>query len=83
MDCIIYVAKTKTLISFAVSASLFFAYAKRWFSHHAAYIWAGCHLGHVTRMPRTNFRSLYTRRLHIKFYFNLPSSFNVEDVWNC
>ena len=21
------------------------------FSHHAAYIWAGGHLGHVTRMP--------------------------------
>ena len=65
------------------SASLFFAYAKRWFSHHAAYIWAGGHLGHVTRMPWTNFRSLFTRRLHIKFNFNLPSGFKVEDVWNC
>ena len=25
----------------------------------------GGHLGHVTQMPRTNFRSPYTRRLHI------------------
>ena len=27
----------------------------------------GGHLGHVTQMPRTNFRSSYLRRLHIKF----------------
>ena len=27
----------------------------------------GGHLGHVTQMPRTNFRSPYSRRLHIKF----------------
>ena len=27
----------------------------------------GGHLGHVTQMPRTNFRSPYPRRLHIKF----------------
>ena len=37
-----YVAKTKTLISFAVTAKLIcvfvFAYAKRWFSHDAAQI---------------------------------------------
>ena len=36
------VAKTKTLISFAVTAKLIcvfvFAYAKRWFSHDAAHI---------------------------------------------
>ena len=35
-----YVAKTKALISFAVTAKLIcvfvFAYAKRWFSHDAA-----------------------------------------------
>ena len=27
-------------------------------------------LGHVTQMPRTNFRSPYPRRLHIKFGFD-------------
>ena len=38
--CTIYVAKTKALISFAVTAKLIcvfvFAYAKRWFSHDVA-----------------------------------------------
>ena len=42
MDCTIYVAKTKALISFAVTAKLIcvfvFAYAKCWFSHDAAHI---------------------------------------------
>ena len=37
-----YVAKTKALISFAVTAKLIcvfiFAYAKRWFSHDAAHV---------------------------------------------
>ena len=33
------------------------------------------HLGHVTKMPRTHFRSLYPRRLHIKFGFDWPSGF--------
>ena len=37
-----YVAKTKALISFAVTAKLIcvfvFAYAKSWFSHDAAHI---------------------------------------------
>ena len=41
-DCTIYVAKTKTLISFAFTAKLIclfvFAYAKRWFSHDAAHM---------------------------------------------
>ena len=37
------------------------------------HIWAGGHLGHVTQMPRTKYRSPYPRRLHIKFGFNLPS----------
>ena len=40
MYCTIQVAKTKALISFAVTAKLIcvfiFAYAKRWFSHDAA-----------------------------------------------
>ena len=43
----------------------------------------GGHLGHVTQMPRTNFRSPYPRRLHIKFGFDWPSGFGEEDVWNC
>ena len=41
-DCTIYVAKTKALISFAVTAKLIcvfvFPYAKCWFSHEAAHI---------------------------------------------
>ena len=41
-ECTIYVAKTKALISFAVTAKLIcvfvFAYAKRWFSHDAAHL---------------------------------------------
>ena len=41
------------------------------------------HLGHVTRMPSTNFRSPYPRRLHINFGFNWPSGFRGEDVCNC
>ena len=42
-DCTVYVAKTKALISFAVTAKLIcvfvFAYAKCWFSHDAAHIY--------------------------------------------
>ena len=41
MDCTINVAKTKALISCAVTAQLicvFFAYAKIWFSHDEAHI---------------------------------------------
>ena len=40
MDCIIHVAETKALISFAVTAKpicvFVFAYAKNWFSHDEA-----------------------------------------------
>ena len=35
----------------------------------------GGHLGHMPQKPRTNFRSSYTRRLHIKFGFDWPSGF--------
>ena len=35
----------------------------------------GGHLGHVTQIPRTNFRSPYPRRLHIKFGFDWTSGF--------
>ena len=41
-DCTIRIAKTKALISFAVTAKLIcvfvFAYAKNWFSHNEAHI---------------------------------------------
>ena len=40
----------------------------------------GGHLGHVTQMPRTNFRSPYPRRLHIKFGFDWPSGLGEEDL---
>ena len=40
----------------------------------------GGHLGHVTQMPRTNFRSPYPRRLHIKFGFERSSGFGEEDL---
>ena len=40
----------------------------------------GGHLGHVTQMPPTNFRSAYPERLHIKFGFDLASGFGEEDV---
>ena len=40
----------------------------------------GGHLGHVTQMPRTNFRSPCPRRLHIKFGFDRSSGFEEEDV---
>ena len=39
----------------------------------------GGHLGHVTQMLRTNFRSPYPRRLHKKFGFDQASGFG-EDV---
>ena len=40
----------------------------------------GGHPGHVTRVPRTNFRSPYPRRLHIKFGFDWPSGFREEGL---
>ena len=39
----------------------------------------GGHLGHVTQMPRTKYRSPNPRRLHIKFGFDWPSCFG-EDL---
>ena len=40
----------------------------------------GGHFGHVTQMPRTNFRSTYPRRLHIQSGFDLPSVFREKYV---
>ena len=44
------------------------------YGHH------GGHLGHVTWTIYTNFRSPFSRRLHIKFGFDWPSGFREEDV---
>ena len=40
----------------------------------------GGHLGHVTRISRSNFRSPYPRMLLIEFHFDLPSIFREEDL---
>ena len=40
----------------------------------------GGHLGHVTQMPRTQYRSPYPTRLHIKFGSDRPSGFREENV---
>ena len=40
----------------------------------------GGHLGHVTHMLRTNFRSPYPSRLQIKFGFDWACGFGEEDV---
>ena len=40
----------------------------------------GGHLGHVTWTIYTNFHSLFPRRLHMKFGFDLPRGFREEDV---
>ena len=53
---------------------------KKIFEGFLSYMDCGGHLGHVTQMPRTNFRSPYPRRLHIKFGFDWPSGFREEDV---
>ena len=44
--------------------------------------WHGGNLGHVTNIPRTKFRSLYPRRLHMKFGFVQPIGFGEEDLCN-
>ena len=40
----------------------------------------GGHLGHVTQMQQTKYRSPYPRRLHIKFGFDRPSGFGEKDL---
>ena len=40
----------------------------------------GGHLGHLTRIPSTNFRSPYPMRLHIKFGLDWPRGIRGEDV---
>ena len=40
----------------------------------------GGHLGHVTQISRSNFRSPYPWTLHVKFHFDWPSSFREEDL---
>ena len=40
----------------------------------------GGHLGHVTQVPRINFRSPYQSRLQIKYGIYWASGFGEEDV---
>ena len=40
----------------------------------------GDHLGHVIKIPRTNFSSHYPWMLHTKFGFFWPSGFREEDL---
>ena len=40
----------------------------------------GGHLGHVTLISRSDFCLPYPWMLHIKFHFDLPSSFREEDL---
>ena len=40
----------------------------------------GGHLGHVTQMPQTKYRSPYTRRFHIKYGFDWQSGFRAEGL---
>ena len=40
----------------------------------------GSHLGHVTQILQSNFRSPYPWMLHIKFHFDWPSGFRGEDL---
>ena len=40
----------------------------------------GGHLGHVTQISQSNFRSPYPWMLHIEFHFDLPSIFREEDL---
>ena len=42
----------------------------------------GGHLGHVTQVPRRNFRSRNLGRLHMNYGFNRPSGCR-GDVWKC
>ena len=88
MDCTIYVAKTKALISFAVTAKLIcvfvFAYAKRWFSHDAAQLYYPCReqqksdqtiladLHNCTSMPYTDFL--------MTFHFDCAMYWKVDHV---
>ena len=55
-------------------------FGRRRFLKGFYHIWRGGHLGHVTQMPKTNFYSPYTRRLHVKFGFDRPSDCREEDV---
>ena len=40
----------------------------------------GGHLGHVTWILQSNFRSPYPWLLHIKFHFDWPSGFTEKDL---
>ena len=42
---------------------------------------SGGHLGHVTQIPRINFRSPIPLRLPMKFCFDRPSGYGEKDLW--
>ena len=52
-----------------------FGSGKEYFLRFFTIYGRGSHLGHVTKMSRTNFRSPYPRRLQIKFGFDWPGGF--------
>ena len=64
-----------------VSRSQDFKFFRRRFLKVFTIYGHGGHLGHVTWIIYTNFRSPFPRRLHIKFGFDWPSGFSGEDVW--
>ena len=43
----------------------------------------GGHLGNATCIIYTNIRSFFLKMLHMKFGFDLPSSFKEKDLRNC
>ena len=83
MDCTIHVAKTKALISFAVTAKLIcvfvFAYAKSWFSHDAAHFYL-----QIDRWPHNG----YVKKLQRKgdgywYYYNKTRELLDKDLQKC
>ena len=68
MKCTIRVAKTKALISFAVTAKLIcafvFAYADCWFSHAAAHIVSHCISEVERKVP------FYIHILHCELFYS-------------
>ena len=73
-----YVAKTKTLISFAVTAKLIcvfvFAYAKRWFSHDAAHL--------VMKLQRPFLIFMLIEWYGVNSYFSHPVSIRTLVIFN-
>ena len=70
-------------VGFAWNLILFsFVREREGYEHHADCTVYGCggHLGHATRISRSNFSSPYPWMLNIKFHFDWPSGFREEDL---